>query len=85
MAKIYTDIEAKEFFSGKKVKLEICTDNVGAVLSVNPSDEDRKKLLACEDTVTLPRRIWENIPYAFKYWDAKHNMEPLKETEPTQQ
>lgn len=85
MAKIYTDIEAKEFISGKKIKLEIYTTNDGTVLSVHPCGEDRSKLLRYEDTVTLPKRIWDNIPYAFKYWDAKHNKEPKKETVPTQQ
>jgi len=85
MAKIYTDIEAKEFFSHKKIKLEVITDNTGNVLQIEPCAEDRKKLLGCEETVILPKRIWDKIPYAFKYWDAKNNIEPPKETEPTQQ
>lgn len=82
MAKIYTDIDAKEFFSKKKIKLEIYTENDGRVISVHPCNEDRAKLLNSEDTVTLPKRIWDNIPYAFKYWDAKNNMEPEKEATP---
>jgi hypothetical protein len=85
MAKIYTDIEAKEFFSKKKIKLEIYTNNDGTVLSIHPCDEDRTRLLSSEDTVTLPKRIWDKIPYAFKYWDAQHNLEPPKEAVPTPQ
>lgn len=81
MARIYTDIEAEEFFSKKKIKLEIYTNNDGTMISIQPSDEDRAKLLSCEDTVTLPKRIWDNIPYAFKYWDAEHNVEPRKESQ----
>lgn len=84
MVKIYRDIEATEFFSKKKIKLEIYTQNDGTVLSVHPCGEDRLKLLSSEDTVTLPKRIWDKIPNAFKYWDAKYNMEPKKEA-PTQQ
>jgi hypothetical protein len=41
------------------------------------TQEDEKALP--EETVTLPKRIWDNIPYAFKYWDAKNNKEPPKE------
>jgi len=76
MAKIYTDIPAKDFSTGKKVKLEILTRNDGTVLAVQPCDEDRKALLQSEETVTLPKRIWDKIPYAFKYWDAENNKEP---------
>ena len=79
MAKIYTDIEAKDFFSHKKVKLDIFTDNSGKVISIQPCEEDRVKLLSSEETVTLPKRIWDKIPYAFKYWNAKNNMEPEKD------
>lgn len=85
MGKIYTDIEAKEFITKQKIKLEIYTKNDGTVISVHPCDEDRAKLLFCEDTVTLPKRIWDKIPYAFKYWDAEHNMEPEKEAVSPQQ
>ena len=76
MAKIFTDIKAKDFFSGKSIKLEIITNNSGEVLSIHPSSEDRKTLLMTEETVTLPKRIWNKIPYAFKYWDVKNNIEP---------
>ena len=81
MAKIYVGIKAKEFLSHKKIELEIVTENDGQVMYIQPVSKDRKKLLATEETVILPKRIWDKIPSAEKFWNAEHNMEPEKEPE----
>ena len=65
MAKVYTDIQAKELISGRKIKLDIYTDNEGKVLFVAPSEDDRKKLLTADLLkADDPEKAWQ-------YWSTK--------------
>jgi hypothetical protein len=61
MAKVYS-VKAKELFSAKTIRIDITTNNDGAVLFITPSEKDRKMLLRKD------LKEADNLEEAWRYW-----------------